>query len=128
MRRRRFIAGIGSVAIAPSVNFPLMASAQECRLAPRFVAYSFTSDTVEWSMTIGAGRNCVRGTRYNDTIINNVQLVTPPQSGQVTLTKNAFYYQAATDFQGTDTFTFSISGTRLGISGSSTIRVLVSVK
>ncbi len=128
MRRRGFISGIASVAIAPSINFPPMALAQECRLAPRFVAYSFTSDTVEWSMTIGAGQSCVRGTRYNDTMINHVQLITPPQSGQVTLMENAFSYQAAANFQGTDTFTFSISGTRLGISGSSTIRVVVAVK
>jgi len=61
-------------------------------------------------------------------MINHVQLITPPQSGQVTLAQNSFYYQAAADFQGMDSFTFSISGTRLGVSGNSTIRVLVSVK
>ncbi len=126
MRRREIIA-IGTVTAAMLIISPPARAEFECRLVGR-QAYTFTSDTVEWSMIIVAGQSCVRGIRSFDATIDDIQLVTAPQSGQVTLQGTAFYYRAAPNFQGTDAFTLSISGKRLTVSGKSTIRVMISIR
>ena len=126
--RHQFIVRVACAALTLAIFLPHTAGAQvECRLAPRQQAYAFTSDTVVWRMTIRAGGKCVRGIRYNDAIINNIQLVKEPQSGQIALNSNAFTYQAP-DLPGSDNFSLLISGKRLSITGNSTIRVLVSVE
>jgi hypothetical protein len=100
--------------------------AGECPLdAP---PYKLASDAVVWSMTIGKGQNCIRGLRSWHTLIDQVQLVTPPQSGQVTLQGPSFLYRAASEFHGADSFTLMVSGRLDRIAGSSTIQVMVFVK
>jgi hypothetical protein len=101
--------------------------AQECRLAPRSRAYNFASDSLVWTFTIAAGSSCVRGIRYNDTIISNVEILDPPSTGKLTVNMNSFLYTAG-PIAGVDAFAFQISGTRLGIQGSSTIRVKVLIE
>jgi hypothetical protein len=126
MQLARLPVGIAFFAIA--ALSPLLVQAQpECRLIARDRPYSFASDVVDWTMTIGAGQSCVRGIRSNDAVINDIQLATPPKFGKITLQENSFYYQAP-DFPGEDGFVLSISGRRLGISGSSTIQVVFSVR
>ena len=88
-------------AVALWVICPRAARAQvPCRLERPSSPYSLTSDIIEWRLTIGAGQSCVRGLRYAAVTIDDIQLVTAPQSGQVTFEGTAFLYQAAPDFWG----------------------------
>jgi hypothetical protein len=91
-------------------------------------AYQLASDTVEWSMTIASGQSCVRGLRGNLVVLDNVQLITPPQSGQVRLEGPAFIYKGDSNFRGEDSFKILVSGKVNRTVGSSTIRVVVSVR
>ena len=129
MRRWELLAGIGGVAVAWWVICPLAARPQvHCRLErPLSSSYKLTSDIIEWRLTIGPGQSCVRGLRYAAVTIDDIQLVTAPQSGHVTLEGTAFLYQAAPHFRGMDAFSLSVSGKRHFdfVSGSSTIRVMV---
>ena len=67
--------------------FPLLllgigcASAQPCLLTVN--KYGLSSDSVDWSMRIVAGRSCIGGFRVGDVIIENVRVVAPPTSGDV---------------------------------------------
>ena len=128
MRPHELATWIAILGIVSASNLPRQAKAQfECRLAPGAGSYSFSADTVQWQMGIRAGQSCVRGFRQYDATIRDVKTITPPQSGELSFEGTAFYYKAASDFRGTDSFAFSVSGERRGISGMSTIRVVVSV-
>lgn len=89
--------------------------------------FQLNSDAVEWAMQIVSGRSCIRGLNYGAVIIDEVKLVSPPQSGQVVLTGPGFSYTAKPNFNGQDDFTLQVSGSMIRIRGTSEIRVLVSV-
>ena len=91
-------------------------------------SYQLASDTVEWSMTIASGQSCVRGLRTAFVVLDGVKLVAPPQSGQVTLEGPAFVYKGDSNFRGDDSFSVLVSGRLNRLSGSSTIKINVSVK
>src|SRR5712691_9834835 len=99
---------------------------RECHLGGP--TYQLTSDTVVWSMTIGSGQSCVRGLRSAWATLDNIKLVIPPQSGSVTLEGLGFIYKVNPDFRGQDAFAFLVTGKFYKVSGSSTIRVEVSVR
>ena len=90
--------------------------------------YQLQSDTVVWSMTIGSGQSCTRGLRSVHTTLENIALVVLPRSGQVKLEGPGFMYKGDLDFRGEDSFSFLVSGKLNRIGGSSTIRVVVSVR
>ena len=99
--------------------------AQSCVIdGPR---YNLNADTVDWPMKIASGRSCVRGVRYNNVAITSIKIVTPPQSGKVTILGSGFAYAAPTDFSGKDTFSLAVFGAINNIHGNSTINVTVSV-
>jgi hypothetical protein len=101
------------------------AYATECVVSgPR---YGLTSDTVDWSMKIGSGQSCIRGLRFNNMAIERVRLVSPPQTGHVTLLGPGFTYAAKSDYEGRDAFAVAVSGTINRVRGSSTIRITVSI-
>jgi hypothetical protein len=90
--------------------------------------YQLKSDLVNWSMKIGSGQSCIRGLRFNDVaMIESLQLVSPPQIGQVALKGPSFTYSAKSGYEGEDYFTVVVLGTINRSSGSSTIRVSVFV-
>jgi hypothetical protein len=89
--------------------------------------YGLTSDIVNWSMKIGNGQSCIRGLRYNNVIIESLELVSLPRTGQVTIEGPGFTYTAKSDYEGEDSFTIALSGTINRVKGSSTIRLTVSV-
>jgi hypothetical protein len=149
MRRREFIAGLGSAATWPVaargqqpermrrivfMNAALLlalmgghreAAAQSCvTQAPR---YSLKADSVDWSIKIASGRSCVRGIRFGNVQLESVKLVSPPKSGQVTLEGPGFRYTARAKYNGSDSFSLAVVGRINKQAGSSTIRVVVSV-
>jgi hypothetical protein len=89
--------------------------------------YHLESDTVEWRMKIRSSENCVRGVRFSYVWNAAVSLVSPPQTGQVTLIGPGFSYTAKSGFHGEDTFVVRVSGSKNKTSGFSAIRVVVSV-
>ena len=89
--------------------------------------YLLTSDLVNWSMKIARGQSCIRGLRFNNVTIESLQLVSPPQIGQVTLRGPSFTYTAKSEYEGEDTFTVVVSGTINRSRGRSTIHVGVLV-
>jgi hypothetical protein len=92
-------------------------------------SYQLASDTVEWTMSVGRGQSCVRGLRgYLVATLDSISLISPPASGQVKLEGPAFLYRANPDFRGQDSFVMSVSGKLNRINGTSTIRVVVSVR
>jgi hypothetical protein len=91
-------------------------------------SYQLSSDTVVWVMTVGSGQSCVRGLRSSYTTLDSTKLITPPQNGQVKLEGPGFVYKAGAGFQGEDSFVIFVSGKLNKINGSSTIRIVVSVR
>jgi Bacterial Ig domain len=89
--------------------------------------FALKSDAVDWTMQIGSGKTCTRGLKYGSVTINEVKLTAPPQSGKVTVQGPSFSYTADPDFQGQDDFTIQVSGALVRMSGTSDIRVTVSV-
>jgi hypothetical protein len=101
------------------------AFAGECLISgPR---YQLQSDTVEWRMKIRSGQSCLHGVRFNDVAIDTINLISPPQFGQVTMPGWSFSYTAKSDFQGEDSFAVGVSGAIKRVSGTSTIRIVVSI-
>src|ERR1700674_5442001 len=90
--------------------------------------YQLASDAVTWSMTVGSGHSCVRGLRSQYVTLDNTKLIVPPQSGQVKLDGPGFVYKSNTEFRGEDFFVISVTGKLNKINGSSTIRIVVSVR
>lgn len=109
-----------------SVLFATPAIADTCIIsnASRF---QLNSDAVEWSMQIVSGRSCIRGLNFGPVIVDDVKLVSPPQSGKVALVGPGFSYTAKPNFHGQDAFTLQVSGSMVRIRGTSEIKVLVSV-
>jgi hypothetical protein len=89
--------------------------------------YQLQSDTVQWRMKIRSGQSCVRGVRLNNVAFDTINLISPPQFGQVTLLGSGFLYVAKSDFHGEDSFVIGLSGAIKRVSGTSTIRIVVSI-
>jgi hypothetical protein len=91
--------------------------------------YWLTSDAVDWSMSIGSGQSCVANIRFNNVVIENAKLTTPPQAGDVALQDPTFTYSAKPEFAGRDRFTVALTGSinKSRTKGSSFIRVSVFV-
>jgi hypothetical protein len=79
-------------------------------------------------MTIGEGQSCIRGVRSAFATLDQIELVVPPKSGQVTIEGPGFIYKTPTAFVGKDSFSLSVTGKIDKVAGKSTILVLVSVK
>ena len=100
--------------------------AQTCATqAPR---YGLTSDTVDWSIQVASGQSCVRGLRSGNIVLEKVSLTSPPKSGNVQLVGPGFRYTGNPGFHGEDSFIIEVSGLAGKVRGTSTIRVVVSVK
>jgi hypothetical protein len=91
-------------------------------------AYRFASDIVEWNMTIASGGSCVRGLRGALATLDEIKILSPPEFGQVTVAGPGFIYKPSSDFRGADSFAFLVSGKINRVSGSSTVRILVTVR
>jgi hypothetical protein len=126
------IACVVFLSLASTVSLGLRPSASSCVVSgPR---YRLMAEAVDWSTRIGSGQGCIRDLRLNtalsvspNVVIEDVKLISPPQSGQVTMQGSGFSYTAKSDFQGEDSFTVLVSGSINRIPGVSTIRFVVSV-
>ena len=81
------------ITLALLLLFGGSASAESCIFssAPGF---QLKSDTVEWAMKIASGHTCIRGLRSGAVSSSTVELVSPPQSGQVTRVRPRLFIQS----------------------------------
>ena len=79
-------------------------------------------------MKIDSGQSCIGGLRFGNVIIESLELVSSPRTGQVTIHGPGFAYSAKPEYEGEDYFTIALSGKIGKSTGSSTIRITVSVE
>ena len=88
--------------------------------------YKLAGDTIDWSMTIVPGADCIQGLRWSTMQIYNVSVAEKPKSGGLVLVGPGFRYFAKPDFTGTDSFTLVVVGKNRHDEGSSIVRITVS--
>src|ERR1700730_9782973 len=114
------IACLVFLSLASTVSLGLRPSASSCLVSgPR---YKLMAEAVDWSTRIKSGQSCIRDLRLSvspNVVIEDVKLISPPQSGQVTMQGSGFSYTAKPDFQGEDSFTVLVSGSIKKIPGVS---------
>ncbi|WP_441234186.1 hypothetical protein [Bradyrhizobium sp. 930_D9_N1_4] len=108
----------------------MLASAFEAHATPNCMRdikpYQLANDTMEWSMTIAPGANCIQGLRWSTMQLYNVSVSEKPKSGELVLVGPGFRYFAKPDFAGTDTFTLVVVGKNRHDEGTSSIQVTIS--
>ena len=88
--------------------------------------FQLQGDTVEWSMQIKPGADCIQGLRWSFMQIYSVTIAEHPKHGELVLAGSGFRYFAKQDFSGTDSFALTVTGKNLREEGKSTIHVMVS--
>lgn len=88
--------------------------------------YKLAGDTMEWSMTITPGSECIQGLRWSTMQIYNLSVAEKPANGELVLVGPAFRYFAKSDFSGTDKFTLVVVGKNRFEKGTSTVQITVS--
>ena len=88
--------------------------------------FQLEGDTVEWSMLIKPGADCIQGLRWSYMQIHSVSIAEYPKHGELVLVGSGFRYFAKQDFSATDSFTLTVAGKNLREEGKSTIHVMVS--
>jgi hypothetical protein len=108
----------------------LLASASETKATPNCLRdikpYRLAGDTMEWSMTIAPGADCIQGLRWSTMQIYKVEVTEKPKSGEIVLVGPGFRYFAKPNFSGTDRFTLLVVGKNRYDEGTSTVEVTVS--
>ena len=119
-RRSVLFSGVLFCALAPSI-----AIAGDCVSHP--APLRLVSDTVQWSMVIARGDECIQGLRGRTMIFEGVSVVEPPKAGRVILQGPSFRYFAGPE-AGSDSFRLAIVGSSLRMKGTSTVAVEVQVR
>jgi hypothetical protein len=101
------------------------ASAGECIRRPE--GFKLRSDTTNWSITIGAGGECLQGLRGRAMLLDGVKVVEAPKVGVVTISGPSFRYQAPAT-PSSDSFKLEVAGEDHRVRGMSTIQVDVVVR
>jgi hypothetical protein len=104
---------------------PTPAAAGNCLSRPE--PFLLRSDTVQWSMVIGRGGECLQGLRGRTMLLDSVAILEQPKSGLIQLQGPSFRYSAGPE-TGSDSFRLVIVGTSMRMQGSSTIDVDVQVR
>ncbi len=89
-------------------------------------AYKLAFDTIEWSMTIAPGADCIQGLRWSTMQIYWVTVTEKPKGGEVVIVGSGFRYYARPDFSGTDKFTLAVVGKNRHTEGASMVEITVS--
>jgi hypothetical protein len=117
--------------IAASIATMLAVFASAANAAPSCMRdikpYRLTGDTMEWSMTIAPGADCIQGLRWSTMQIYDVSIADKPNNGEVVLVGPGFRYFARPDFAGTDSFTLVVIGKNRRDEGTSTVHVTISM-
>lgn len=96
--------------------------------------YRFASETVDWSMRIFGGENCVRDFNLSGALpsspdklkVENLRVVALPEQGHVAIQGSKLSYISSHEFHGNDSFILEVSGVIDGVHGISKIRISIS--
>jgi hypothetical protein len=88
--------------------------------------FKLAGDSIEYSMSISAGANCIQGLRWATMQIYTVKILNQPTSGELMMVGTGFRYFAKPDFSGTDKFSLMVVGKNLREEGYSTVEITVS--
>jgi hypothetical protein len=89
-------------------------------------AFKLSGDSVEYSMVIAPGTDCLQGLRRSTMLIYAVWVLDKPAHGELFTVGPAFRYLADQRFSGTDRFSLVVVGKNLRDEGYSTVEVTVS--
>src|ERR1700722_6874085 len=123
----RYLSMLGPYAAiaAAAVLAPTVVDAGNCLSRP--APFVLQSDSVEWSMVVGRGSECIQGLRGRTMVLENVSVLEQPKAGQIILQGPSFRYSAGPEI-GEDTFKLAILGTSTRIHGSSVVTVNVQIR
>jgi hypothetical protein len=85
------------------------------------------SDTVQWSIVIARGDECIQGLRGKTMVFESLSFIEQPKTGRVVLQGPSFHYYAGAD-AGSDSFRLLIVGSSMRMRGASTVDVVVQVR
>jgi hypothetical protein len=88
--------------------------------------FKLAGDSIEYSMSISPGADCIQGLRWSTMQIYTVRVLDRPVRGELVMVGSGFRYFAKPDFSGTDKFSLMVVGKNLREEGSSTIEITVS--
>jgi len=88
--------------------------------------FQLAGDTIEWSMAIAPGVNCIQGLRWSTMQIFDVSVVKAPTKGNLVLVGPGFRYFASPTFSGKDRFSLLVVGQNRHDRGTSIVEVEVS--
>jgi hypothetical protein len=104
---------------------PTMAIAGDCLSRP--APFQLRSDTVQWSMVVARGSECIQGLRGKSMIFESVSVLEPPKTGHIVLQGPSFRYSAGPEV-GSDSFKLVVAGSSMRMNGTSTVMVEVQVR
>jgi hypothetical protein len=90
-------------------------------------SYKLALETVDWQMKVRSGQTCIKGIRFSNVSNPTIKIISPPRYGELALLGPALSYRAKVDFQEQDFFEVEVSGLIRKTSGTSRIRVTVSL-
>jgi hypothetical protein len=88
--------------------------------------FHLTGDSIEYSMTIAPGAECIQGLRWSFMQVYTVWVLKEPKHGELVMVGPGFRYQAKPEFSGTDKFSLVVVGKNRHEEGFSTVEVTVS--
>jgi hypothetical protein len=88
--------------------------------------FKLAGDSIEYSMSILPGADCIQGLRWSTMQIYTVRVLDKPTNGELVMVGTGFRYFAKPDFSGTDKFSLVVVGKNLREEGSSTVEITVS--
>jgi len=87
--------------------------------------FRLAGDSIEYSMSISPGSDCIQGLRWSTMQIYSVEIVDKPASGELVMVGSGFRYMAKPDFSGTDKFSLMVVGKNIREEGYSKIEITV---
>jgi hypothetical protein len=88
--------------------------------------FKLAGDSIEYSMSISPGADCIQGLRWATMQIYSVWILKKPANGELVMVGPGFRYFAKPDFTGTDKFSLVVIGKNLREEGYSTVEITVS--
>ena len=88
--------------------------------------FKLVGDSIEYSMAIAPGANCIQGLRWSYMQIYAVWVLEKPKHGELVMVGPGFRYFAKPDFSGQDKFSLVVVGKNRREEGFSTVEIAVS--
>jgi hypothetical protein len=88
--------------------------------------FALSGDTINWTMSVAPGSECIQGLRWSYMQIYSVLISKPPKNGRIVILGSGFRYVADTRNDEPDTFTLVVSGKNRHDLGESILEIAVS--